>query len=91
VARARRAVAASAARSLAAAVEPWREKFPAVEVHELVLEGRASQALTAAAQEAGLLVVGRRIRSGRLGAHTGSVAHAAIHHARCPVAVVAHE
>ncbi|MFC8672727.1 universal stress protein [Streptomyces griseorubiginosus] len=90
-ARAHRAVAASAARSLAAAVAPWREKFPAVDVQELVVEGRASQALPAAAQEAGLLVVGRRIRSGRLGAHTGSVTHAAIHRARCPVVVVAHQ
>ncbi|QUC60008.1 universal stress protein [Streptomyces sp. A2-16] len=91
VARTHRAVASSAARSLATAVEPWREKFPTVEVHELVVEGRASQALPAAAREAGLLVVGRRIRSGRLGVRTGSVAHAAMHHARCPVVVVAHE
>ncbi|MFF7648132.1 universal stress protein [Streptomyces canus] len=90
-ARAHRAVAASSARSLAAVVAPWREKFPTVEVRELVLEARPSQALQVAARDAGLLVVGRRIRSGRLGTHTGSVAHAAMHHAGCPVAVVAHE
>ncbi|MER6283106.1 universal stress protein [Streptomyces sviceus] len=91
VARARRAVAASAARSLSAAVAPWREKFPGVEVHEVVREGRPSQVLPAAAQDAGLLVVGRRIRSARVGTRTGSVSHAATHRVRCPVAVVAHD
>ncbi|WP_405531005.1 universal stress protein [Streptomyces canus] len=90
-ARVHRAMAASAARALAAAVEPWREKFPTVEVHELVQEGRPSHTLPTAARDAGLLVVGRRIRSGRLGAHTGYVAHAAMHRARCPVAVVSHD
>ncbi|MDH6547053.1 universal stress protein [Streptomyces sp. SAI-041] len=91
VARAHRAVAASSARALSAAVAAWREKFPAVEVRELVLEARPSRALQVAAQDAGLLVVGRRIRTGRLGTRTGSVAHSAMHHAGCPVAVVAHE
>ncbi|MFJ9846630.1 universal stress protein [Kitasatospora sp. NPDC101155] len=35
-----------------------------------------------------LLVVGRRTRWLPLGAHLGPVAHAVIHHVRCPVAVV---
>ncbi|MDN3027923.1 universal stress protein [Streptomyces sp. S.PB5] len=90
VARARKAIQASAAHTLAAVVEPWRQKFPTVEVHELTREGSPAQRLPAFAQDAGLLVVGRRIRSSRLGTHTGPVAHAAMHHARCPVVVVAH-
>ncbi|RRR80274.1 universal stress protein [Streptomyces sp. RP5T] len=91
VARAPRAAAAAAAAALAGTVKPWREKFPGVEVHERVLEGRPSQVLPEAARDAGLLVVGRRIRSGRPGARTGAVTHAATHRAPCPVAVVAHD
>ena len=39
----------------------------------------------------GLLIVGRRIRPAGIGPHTGPVAHAALRHVRCPVAVVPHE
>ncbi|WP_308216795.1 universal stress protein [Streptomyces fragilis] len=41
--------------------------------------------------DAGLLVVGRRETGHRVGARIGSVAHAALHHAGCPVAVVPHD
>jgi nucleotide-binding universal stress UspA family protein len=81
---------ADAHRSLASMLQPWREKYPAVEVRELVEHGRAAHRLLHAAQDAGLLVVGRRMRPARFGTHTGSVAHAAMHHARCPVAIVPH-
>ncbi|QOV33732.1 universal stress protein [Streptomyces ferrugineus] len=90
-AKARRAVGAAAARTLASVLGRWREKFPTVEVVELAEEGSAAQRLLHATEDAGLLVVGRRVRPSRLGTHTGPVAHAAIHHARCPVAVIAHE
>lgn len=90
VARVHRATKAATADALAGAVEPWREKFPSVAVHELTREGSPAACLAALAQAAGLLVIGRRIRSSRLGTHTGPVAHAALHHARCPVAVIAH-
>jgi len=53
-------------------------------------EDRAATRLVRAASGAGLLVVGRRLRETRLGRHTGPVTHSVIHHARCPVAVVAH-
>jgi nucleotide-binding universal stress UspA family protein len=82
---------AAARRALAAALAPWREKFPTVEVVEQAEEGHPAQRLLCAAQDAGLLAVGRRIRPARLGAHTGPVAHAVMHHVRCPVAIVPHE
>ncbi|TQK50025.1 nucleotide-binding universal stress UspA family protein [Streptomyces sp. SLBN-118] len=82
---------AEASRALASALEPWRKKFPAVEVHELVAEGRPVQQLLEAAQGAGLLAVGRRVRPGSMGTHTGRVAHALMHRAGCPVAIVSHD
>ncbi|MEU3340727.1 universal stress protein [Streptomyces sp. NPDC006668] len=79
-----------AERALDLALEPWREKYPNVDVHSIVDVGRAAQRLLHASADAGLLVVGRRIRPARLGPHTGPVAHAVLHHARCPVAIVPH-
>lgn len=35
--------------------------------------------------------VGRRVRRSPVGTRIGSVGHAALHHAPCPVAVVPHE
>ncbi|MDT7839960.1 universal stress protein [Streptomyces justiciae] len=89
--KARKAMGEAAAHTLRTVLEPWREKFPTVEVHELVPEGRPAVRLTHAAQDASLLAVGRRIRPARMGTHTGPVAHAVMHHVRCPVAVVPHE
>jgi nucleotide-binding universal stress UspA family protein len=82
---------AGAEPALAPMLQPWREKYPAVEVRELVGNGRVVQQLLHAAADACLLAVGRRIRPVKLGAHTGPVAHAVMHHVRCPVAVVPHE
>ncbi|WP_326584477.1 universal stress protein [Streptomyces sp. NBC_00487] len=89
-AKAWKAVRGSAERALVAVLAPWKEKYPAVEVRELVEEGRPAQQLLEATRDAGLLAVGRRIRPQKLGAHTGPIAHAVIHHARCPVAIVPH-
>ncbi|MCH0540350.1 universal stress protein [Streptomyces sp. MUM 203J] len=76
---------------LAATVRPWRGRFPGVEVTEQVVAGRAGEHLTRAVSPAtGLLVVGKRARRASVGPHIGSVTHAAIHHAACPVAVVPH-
>ena len=41
--------------------------------------------------DASLVVVGRRTRRSPLGPHIGPVAHAVLHHAKAPVAVVAHD
>ena len=75
---------------LSAVLQNWRDKYPGVEVTQTVVKGRAGTHLVRAASGAGLLVVGRRVRDTRLGPHTGPVTHNVIHHARCPVAVVAH-
>ncbi|MEU8852274.1 universal stress protein [Streptomyces sp. NPDC048564] len=90
-ARARRDVRAAAERALEAVLGPWREKYPGVAVTELVEEGRPARHLPHASEDACLLAVGRRIRPARIGARTGPVAHAVIHHVRCPVAIVPHE
>ncbi|MFR9793194.1 universal stress protein [Streptomyces sp. MB22_4] len=56
--------------------------------HRHTAEGHARDVLVAASQDAGLLVVGARRRSGRFGLQLGRVAHGVLHHAACPVAVV---
>ncbi|WP_123962906.1 universal stress protein [Streptomyces sp. TLI_185] len=76
---------------LSAVLQVWREKYPEVEVVETVTEGRAASVLVRAASGAGLLVVGRRRTERPTVPRTGPVAHAAIHHVGCPVAVVPHD
>jgi len=73
------------------ALAPWRAKFPGVEVVEQTAVGSAGEHLVDAAQDASLLVVGRRVRRTPLGARIGPVTHAVLHHAKAPVAVVPHE
>ncbi|MEU9189041.1 universal stress protein [Streptomyces sp. NPDC048484] len=76
--------------ALTEALRPWRQKFPAVGVVEEPRYGSAAIHLVDASREASLVVVGRRIRRGPLGSHTGPVTQAVLHHATAPVAVVAH-
>ncbi|MDQ0958144.1 nucleotide-binding universal stress UspA family protein [Streptomyces sp. B4I13] len=76
---------------LEAVLQVWREKYPGVDVDETVVEDRAATHLVYASSGAGLIVVGRRIHEGRVGPHAGPVTHALVHHAHCPVAVVAHD
>ncbi|WP_228982056.1 universal stress protein [Streptomyces sp. DH12] len=78
-------------KALAEALAPWRERYPDVPVVEHVELGSAGQVLLSALTDARLLVVGRRARRGPVGTRIGSVAHAALHHAPCPVAVVPHD
>ncbi|WP_406516085.1 universal stress protein [Streptomyces sp. NBC_00873] len=77
-------------KTLEQALAPWQEKFPAVPVIPHVEIGSAGQVLLSAASGAQLLVLGRRVRRSPVGNRIGSVAHAALHHADCPVAVVPH-
>ncbi|MFJ6945006.1 universal stress protein [Streptomyces wuyuanensis] len=70
---------------------PWRRRYPSVEVDELTPVGGVSEQLVHAAEGAALVVVGRRVRTSRFGAHVGPVTHAVIHHCDSPVAVVAHD
>jgi nucleotide-binding universal stress UspA family protein len=69
-----------------ASVDHGREA--GVEVSGELVNGHAATALLEAARDATLLVVGTRGTGGVSGTLVGSVAHAAIHHARCPVLVV---
>lgn len=78
------------ASSLTAAVQPWRDRFPDVEVVEQLEQGYAGSRLTKAGANAGLVVVGRRTRTALLGPQIGSVVHAVLHHCAAPVAVVPH-
>lgn len=75
-------------KALREALAPWRERYPDVPVTEHVELGSAGQVLLSASGGAQLLVVGRRARRGAVGPRIGSVAHAALHLAPCPVAVL---
>ncbi|MGW2248712.1 universal stress protein [Kitasatospora sp. NPDC001660] len=70
-------------------LEPWRARHPEVDVTPELIRGKAGVVLVDAAATAGLVVLGRRAHRGPFRHHhLGPVAHAAIHHVHCPVAVV---
>jgi nucleotide-binding universal stress UspA family protein len=68
----------------------WRDKYPDVEVTEVIADGHPVDALLAEATRANaaLLVLGSRGRGGFAGLLLGSVSRGVLHHAACPVAVV---
>ncbi|MFI9626031.1 universal stress protein [Streptomyces sp. NPDC052042] len=84
------AIARDARKLLGQTLGPWRDRFPAVTVAENVVLASPAKAVVRAAEGAGLLVVGRRRHHRPLAPHLGPVTQAAVHHARCPVAVVPH-
>ncbi|MFG2309224.1 universal stress protein [Streptomyces sp. NPDC048566] len=84
-------LAAQDAAAVTAALRPWREKYPQVEIVQDSLSGKPAGHLVDASREASLVVVGRRARRTPLGAHLGPVAHAVLHHSSAPVAVVPHD
>ncbi|WP_367325270.1 universal stress protein [Streptomyces sp. HUAS ZL42] len=61
---------------------------PDVDVHRRAVEGPAHKVLLDATADAELIVVGAQRRHGHFGLQLGRVAHALLHHAECPVAVV---
>ena len=65
-----------------------RERYPDVTVTVSEHRGKASAALIAASENAALVVVGSRGLGGFRGLLLGSVSHAVVHDAKCPVAVV---
>ncbi|MFE9120370.1 universal stress protein [Streptomyces sp. NPDC007172] len=70
-------------------LQAFRERFPEVEVDAVIAPADAAGHLVDASASAALIVVGRhrrRLKPGSL--LMGSVAHAVLHHAECPVAVV---
>ena len=73
---------------LSTSLSGWREKFPEVVVTELVVPGHPVSVLSAAAEEARLLVVGSHGRGSIRSLVLGSVSHGVLHHASGAVAVV---
>ncbi|MEU9045712.1 universal stress protein [Kitasatospora sp. NPDC048343] len=78
-------------KALAAALAPWREKYPDVHVVEHNSPEGPARAVVDIATGARLLVVGRGGYRTGLSPRIGPVTHAAIHHAACPVAVIPHD
>lgn len=87
----KRRLHAEKAAKFAALVDPFRARFEHIHVIDDLVEGPVAERLVAAGSRAGLLVVGRRRRHAPLGVRIGSATHGAVHHADCPVAVVAHD
>lgn len=84
-------VAEGIAGALAGMLRPWRQTYPSVKAEERALVGAPAEQLISEAADAGLVVVGRRIRRSPVGGHLGHVAHAVLHHVTAPVAVIAHD
>lgn len=78
----------AASDALTEALREPMERHPGVTVEREVVEGSARKALLRAAGNADLLVVGAVRARGVPGLQLGSVSHAVLHHAACPVAVV---
>jgi nucleotide-binding universal stress UspA family protein len=73
---------------VAEAVGAVQASHPDLDVTGEAVEGRAGQALAAASEDAGIVVVGSRGHGGFTGMLLGSVSHAVLHAARGPVAVI---
>jgi nucleotide-binding universal stress UspA family protein len=76
-------------RAQTARLAPYRERHPEVPVEQAAVPGDPAGRLVDASESAALVVVGRHHprRAGRA-LFIGSVAHAVLHHAHGPVAVV---
>lgn len=66
----------------------WEKEHPEVAVHRRVSIMSPRAALLTAADDAQLVVVGCRGRGGLRGMTLGSVSHAMLEHAPCPVAII---
>lgn len=77
-------------RMLEGTLAGWREKYPDLPVRGVVVHEGVRRALIDASGRAQLVVVGSRGHGGFAGLLLGSVSHAVLHHAACPVAVVPH-
>lgn len=73
---------------LAGRLAGWVLKYPELVVEPVVASGAATRILLEQASRAQLLVVGSRGRGEFAGVILGSVSHALLHRAPCPVAVV---
>lgn len=73
---------------LAERLAGWGKKFPDVSVQRVVTRDRPAHTLVEQSTCAQLVVVGSRGRGSFTGLVLGSVSHALLHHANCPVAIV---
>ncbi|WP_225798876.1 universal stress protein [Streptomyces sp. NK15101] len=69
-------------------LRPFAARWPGVELVPVAVPGDAAGRLVEGSRDAGLVVVGRHHRHRFGSLLIGSVAHAVLHHAHCPVAVV---
>ena len=74
--------------SLAESMAGWQEKFPDVDVHQIVVFGRPVSTLVNASSAARMLVVGCRGRGSVRSVVLGSVSHGVLVRAAVPVTVV---
>ncbi|MEU6173747.1 universal stress protein [Streptantibioticus parmotrematis] len=82
---------AAAREELDAVLRPWQDKHPGVAVDARLVADSPGRAVVDAARDAALLVVGRHATGAARPHGIGPVAHAAAHHAPCPVAVVPYD
>ena len=77
-----------AARTLDAALTPWRDKYPAVPVKALTEPGSPARTLVEVSSDAILIIIGSRGHGALVGGLLGSVGQQLLHHADCPVMIV---
>ncbi|MBN0042730.1 universal stress protein [Streptomyces actuosus] len=75
---------------LAELLGPASAEHPGVRVRRTAVEGPARKVLVQRSAAADLVVIGAHRRPGALGPRLGRVAHALLHHAEAPVAVIPH-
>ncbi|MFI0412414.1 universal stress protein [Actinomadura sp. 3N508] len=68
---------------------PLRKLFPGVDVVEDIVQDNPAAALVAASRDVDLVIAGSRGREGLTVPRSRAVTHALVHHAHCPVTVVA--
>jgi len=81
-------ITAEAASSLAAALERWHEKYPAVRVRHDVIHGHPARVLASYSARTDLVVLGRHGHPDGVGPGIGSIQHAVLDHAHGPVAII---
>ncbi|MFI8994955.1 universal stress protein [Streptomyces sp. NPDC053542] len=75
-------------RQVSEVLDGYRERYPEVAVEATLRPADAAGQLVEASEQSDLVVVGRHRRRLRIGRRLGSVAHAVLLHALCPIAVV---
>ena len=81
-------ISAEAARSLATALEGWRDKYPGVRIRQDIIHGHPGRVLASYSARTDLVVLGRHNHLACPGPGIGSIQHAVLDHAHGPVAVI---